>query len=144
MKLIMFNILLLMAVPFQKLNAVEVEVTITGLRNSKGAIVIGIFKDDPTFQKEEAYASRNFQKKDISNGTMKVTLTLEPGVWGLSVLDDENLSGLMEYNFIGMPKEGFGFSDYYLAGLSKPKFNDFKFSVEEGKNKKIVVKIRYI
>ncbi len=133
-----------MAVPVQKLNTVEVEVTITGLRSSKGAIVIGIFKDDPTFQKEEAYASRNYQKRDIINGMMKVTLTLEPGVWGLSVLDDENLSGLMEYNFIGMPKEGFGFSDYYHSGFSKPKFNDFKFTVEEGKNKKIVVKIRYI
>jgi uncharacterized protein (DUF2141 family) len=143
-KFVIQNLFLLITLPILSLNAVEVEVTITGLRSAKGKIVIGVFKDDPTFQKEEAYASMNFQKKDILNGTMKVTFSMEPGVWGLSVLDDENGSGLMEYNFIGIPKEGFGFSDYYHTGFTKPKFKDFKFSVEGGKNKKILVKIRYI
>jgi uncharacterized protein (DUF2141 family) len=30
---------------------------------------------------------------------MKVGLTLEPGIYGLTLLDDENKDKLMEYNF---------------------------------------------
>jgi uncharacterized protein (DUF2141 family) len=126
-----------------KLCAQEVEVTITGLKNSKGQIVIGVFKDDATFQKENAFLSKSFKKEEIIEGKMKVTFILEPGVWGLSLLDDENMSGLMEYNFIGIPKEGFGFSDYYHSGLTKPKFDAFRFTLEKEK-KKITIKVRYM
>jgi uncharacterized protein (DUF2141 family) len=54
------------------------------------------------------------------------------------------MSGLMEYNFIGIPKEGFGFSDYYHSGLTKPKFDAFKFTLEKEKKKKITIKVRYM
>jgi len=143
-KFVIQNLILLTVFPIFTLNAEEVEVTITGLRNAKGNIVIGVFKDEATFQKETAFVSKSFIKKEIVGGKMKVTISLEPGVWGLSLLDDENTSGLMEYNFLGIPKEGFGFSDYYHSGLTKPKFKDFKFSVEKGQKKQILIKIRYI
>ena len=122
----------------------EVEVIITGIRNNRGQIVIGVFKDEDSFRKEEAFISKTFQKKGIVNGEMKVSFNLEPGVWGLSLLDDENSSGLMEYTFIGIPKEGFGFSDYYHAGLTKPKLEAFKFRLENGQKKNISIKIRYM
>jgi len=133
-----------MVLPGIWLSAQEVEVTITGVKTAKGQIVIGLFKDDPTFQKEDAFLSRKFAKKDIKNGEMKISFTLEPGLYGLTLLDDENDSGLMEYNFIGIPKEGFGFSDYYHSGITKPKFDAFKFAIEKDQIKKINVKVRYM
>jgi uncharacterized protein (DUF2141 family) len=69
---------------------------------------------------------------------------MEAGIYGLSLLDDENNNGNMEYNFLGIPKEGFGFSDYYHTGLTKPKFDAFKFSIDEGQTRKITIRIRYI
>jgi uncharacterized protein (DUF2141 family) len=136
-------ILISLVFPCSTLCAQEVEVTITGLKNSKGQIVIGVFKDNATFQKENAFLSKSFRKENITDGKMKVTFSLEPGVWGLSLLDDENMSGLMEYNFLGIPKEGFGFSDYYHSGLTKPKFDAFKFNLEKEK-KKITITVRYM
>jgi uncharacterized protein (DUF2141 family) len=124
--------------------AQDVEVTVSGLKTTKGQIVIGIFRDDPSFQKEEAYKSLTFPKKDVMNGEMKLSFSLEPGLWGISLLDDENSSGLMEYNFLGIPKEGFGFSDYYTSGFSKPKFQSFSFTLEKDQKKKVTVKVRYI
>lgn len=142
-KLFLSAILILLAFPSVKLCAQEVEVTITGLKNNTGQIVIGVFKDEATFHKENAFLSKSFRKEEITEGKMKVTLSLEPGVWGLSLLDDENMSGLMEYNFIGIPREGFGFSDYYHSGLTKPKFDAFRFTLEKEK-KKITIKVRYM
>jgi uncharacterized protein (DUF2141 family) len=143
-KFIFTAILIFLVHPAIKLNAQEVDVTITGIRNLKGQIVIGVFRDDPTFQKEDAFLSKKFAKKDIADGVMKIQFAMEPGLYGLTLLDDENSSGLMEYNFIGIPKEGFGFSDYYHTGLSKPKFDAFKFTLEKDQKKKITIKIRYM
>jgi len=134
----------LSVLPGMNLSAQEIDVTITGLKTTKGQIVIGVFRDDQTFQKETAFLSLKFEKKDIKNGEMKIGFKMEPGLYGLTLLDDENNSGLMEYNFIGIPKEGFGFSDYYHSGITKPKFDAFKFTLEKDQKKKIIVKVRYM
>ncbi|OFY41036.1 MAG: hypothetical protein A2Z69_00125 [Bacteroidetes bacterium RBG_13_44_24] len=139
-----FHIILLLLGSAISLDAQNVEVIIKGIKSEKGQIVIGIFKDQETFRTEEAFLSKSFPKANIVNKEMKIKMTLEPGTYGLSLLDDENMSSLMEYNFIGMPKEGFGFSDYYHTGITKPKFDDFKFTLYPGQNKTITIKIRYI
>ena len=59
-------------------------------------------------------------------------------------MDDENFNGKMDYNFIGIPKEGFGFSNYYHSGLTKPKLKSFAFEVIENKNTKVEVKMKYM
>jgi len=140
---ILLGIILLPLSPIL-LNAQNVEVTITGIKSDKGQIAIGVFKDDETFKKEKAFRDLKFVKKDISDGMMMVKFSLEPGIYGLSLLDDENSNGKMEYNFLGIPKEGFGFSDYYHTGLTKPKFDAFKFSIEKDQTKKITIRIRYM
>jgi uncharacterized protein (DUF2141 family) len=136
--------LLLCLLTSVNLRSQEVEVTVINIRNPKGQIVIGAFRDDPSFQKEEPPVSKKFVKKDIVTGQMTLRFSLEPGLWGLSLLDDENMTGLMEYNFLGIPKEGFGFSDYYHTGLTKPKFSSFSFNLEPGQKKKITIKVRYM
>ncbi len=134
----------MLVLPAISLSAQNVEVIIKGLRSERGQIAIGVFKDNETFQKEKAFLDKQFTKSDISNGEMRVKFSLEPGVYGLSLLDDENSNGKMEYNFLGIPKEGFGFSDYYHSGFTKPKFDFFKFSIEQNQKRTITVKIRYM
>jgi len=126
------------------LDAQNVEITITGIRSDMGQIAIGVFKDNETFQKEDAFLDKQFVKKDISEGKMMVKFSLDPGIYGLSLLDDENSNGKMEYNFFGIPKEGFGFSDYYHTGITKPKFDAFKFSIDKDQTKRITIRIRYM
>jgi len=135
-------LLFLMYTPI--LDAQNVEITITGIRSDMGQIAIGVFKDNETFQKEDAFLDKQFVKKDISEGKMMVKFSLDPGIYGLSLLDDENSNGKMEYNFFGIPKEGFGFSDYYHTGITKPKFDAFKFSIDKDQTKRITIRIRYM
>ncbi|MCJ7449255.1 MAG: DUF2141 domain-containing protein [Bacteroidales bacterium] len=143
-KILFIKILLLFLLPSMNLNAQNVEVIITGIRAEKGQIAIGVFKDDKTFQKEEAFLNKKFVKNSISNGEMRAQFSLEPGTYGLSLLDDENSNGKMEYNFLRMPKEGFGFSDYYHKGFTKPKFDFFKFTINKDQIKRITIRIRYM
>lgn len=126
------------------LKAQTINVDITGLRAIKGQIVIGVFKDSETYLKEDPYINKIVSKDSVQDGTISVSFRLEPGVYGLCLLDDENSNGKMEYNFLGMPKEGFGFSGLYHTGITKPKFDSFSFTINEGEAKNIAIKVRYI
>jgi len=121
-----------------------ISVTIKDIKTPNGQILMGIYKDDVSFEKDLPYKKVQAFKTKISNGTLMVEVKLEPGKYGISLMDDENFNGKMDYNFIGIPKEGFGFSNYYHSGLSKPKLNSFAFDVIENKNTKVEVKMKYM
>jgi len=123
---------------------VSITVTIKDIKTPKGQILMGIYKDDASFDKEIPYKKVQAFKTKISNGTLQVEVKLEPGKYGISLMDDENFNGKMDYNFIGIPKEGFGFSNYYHTGLTKPKLNSFSFEVVENKNIKVEVPMKYM
>jgi uncharacterized protein (DUF2141 family) len=135
--------MLLLLVTAAGLQAQNVEVTVTGLRSDIGQIAVGVFTDNESFRQEKAFLHPRFPKDQITDNTLTFSLTLEPGVYGLSVLDDENSDGLMEYRKIGIPKEGFGFSNFYLTGFGKPVFDDFKFTVVQGEKMKITIRMKY-
>jgi len=135
---------LLMVLPSPSLDAQKVNVEITGLRAIKGQIVIGVFRDSETYLREEPYINKIFSKDSVRDGALSVSFSLVPGVYGLCLLDDENSNGKMEYNFLGMPNEGFGFSDLYHTGITKPKFDSFRFTINEGETRNTTIKVRYI
>lgn len=143
-KLPLLYIITFMASAATIMHAQNVTLVVTGIRSVEGQIALGIFRDNESFQKEEAYLELRFEKKDISNGGMRVQFSLGPGIYGIALLDDENSNRKMEYNFLGIPKEGFGFSDYYHTGFTKPKFESFKFSIGNDQKKMIAVRIRYM
>jgi len=124
--------------------AQNIEVYITNIRSTDGSVMISIFKDQESFRNEKPFKEIKFKKTKMVENAMKVKITLEPGRYGLTLVDDENNNGEMDYNFLGMPKEGFGFSDFYLSGLSRPTLDDFDFIVKKDEKKKIIMKIRYL
>ena len=123
---------------------ITISVIIKDIKTPKGQILMGIYKDDVSFDKEIPYKKVQAFKTKISKGTLILEVKLEPGKYGISLMDDENFNGKMDYSFLGIPKEGFGFSNYYHTGLTKPKLNSFAFEVLVNKNTKVEVKMKYM
>jgi uncharacterized protein (DUF2141 family) len=146
MKLISIIILFLIFITYSCFITIDktVEITITGIRNNQGEIRVGVCKDDDSFQKEKSFRIIPFKKQNVANGILHVKLEIEHGEYGFSFVDDENSNVKMDYNFIGLPKEGFGFSNYYHSGFTKPHFNDFKFKHLPNQKTKVLMKVRYI
>jgi uncharacterized protein (DUF2141 family) len=110
------------------------EIEITGIRNNKGEILIQLFNENQKVIGQQ----KGVIEESISNVRFS---NLKPGKYAVRYFHDENLSGIMETNGLGIPKEGYGFSNN-ASGLFGPRpFKEWLFDIKE--DKKIVVKIRY-
>ncbi|MEJ6615612.1 MAG: DUF2141 domain-containing protein [Crocinitomicaceae bacterium] len=115
-------------------------VQITNIRNSKGRIQLQIYRNQAAYSKQTPWRVKYVSKDDLKNKTLVYSIpSLESGVYGIAILDDEDQNTKMKYSWL-MPDEGFGFSDFYLTGLSSPDFEDFKFNLNGDKTVKVIVK----
>jgi uncharacterized protein (DUF2141 family) len=120
-----------------------ITVKVSNIRNAKGHIKVAFFTCENEYDIEKPKYMRKISKGSMKNGEVTATFKDIPaGKYGVAVLDDENANGEMDYSFF-MPTEGFGFSDYYHTGMSKPKYNNFTFVLGK-ESKTIKVKFRYI
>jgi len=68
-------------------------------------------------------------------GETIITLKNVPvGVYAIEVFQDLNSNGKMDTNFLGLPREPYGFSRDAHPRLSKPDFSRVKFEVAAGQN----------
>lgn len=99
----------------------KLEVTITNIREIRGSIRASVFTEKSTFLKKE------FQGKvaKVNDKTMIILFdNLPAGDYALSVIHDENENGELDTNFMGIPKEGFGFGNNALGRFGPPDFED--------------------
>lgn len=141
MKIVLTLIMLLYSL---YLNAQVLTVEVTGLRNNKGEIRLAFFSDSESFDNDKPDFEKVLSKEKYYNsGNVTISFDDIPaGKYGIALLDDMNKDTKMNYNFIGIPREGFGFSDYYSSGFSRPDLSDFIFEFYNDKTVKI--KVRYI
>ena len=118
------------------------EIKFTGVRNSKGLIAIGI-NTSPEGWPRQPQMDSNWKKVNIVNGvfTTKVE-NLAYGTYAISVLDDENSNMEMDM-FMGIPKEGYGFSMNPPFKPSAPKFEECSFLLDKP-YKQITIDLRYV
>jgi len=119
------------------------EVTISRIHTNKGQLCVALFNSEEGFKKEQPCWKKSYAKSSVEQGKIVLIICISPGTYGLSALDDENGDGKMNYNIIGVPQEGFGFSGYRHKGIRKPPFNNFIFRVEENQTVKIDVEMKY-
>ena len=119
-------------------------ITITNIRSTKGKLSISVFASAEEFKAGKPSFTRYFEKTNIKDKTCIINIPFKQGVYGLSVYDDENNNGKMDNNLIGLPKEGFGLSNYKIKGLTSPDFNDFNFQLKANENTSIMVELKYL
>ena len=120
-----------------------IEVHVKNIQTLTGQLCVAVFANQAGFNAERTVWEAKFQKGTVVNGDFNFKIPVKPGCYGVSVLDDVNRSGKMEYRLFGIPKEGFGFSDYIQKGIRKPKFDDFSFVTEKNEIKTINVVMKY-
>jgi uncharacterized protein (DUF2141 family) len=119
----------------------SVHVEIDKIVSKDGVIRIAIYQNQNQLDKDKAYKLLTYSKKSMVNGKMSMYITLPSGSYGMAILDDTNANAKMDYNLIGVPKEGYAFSNYYHSGFSYPDLNEFSF--ESNNEIKVYCKMKY-
>src|SRR5271156_4253175 len=105
-----------------------IRVVVKGLRNDTGRVGCSLFNGPDGFPREEKKQFRGMWAQK-HNGVAVCDFTGVPaGTYAATGLDDTNMNGKMDFNFIGLPTKGYGFSNDAKATLSPPSFSAASFS----------------
>lgn len=97
---------------------------VDGLRNSTGVVGAAIFRS-PDGWPEDMKKALNHWPTPIAPGAHDATAVMKnlpPGNYGVVAIHDENRNHKLDRNFLGIPKEGFGFANNPHVGLSAPSY----------------------
>lgn len=107
----------------------ELTINISDIESVKGNIVVGVFDREKNFLKDGA-AVKNYTLT-VKKSTEKLVIRdLPKGDYAISLYHDENSNNKCDRNFLGIPKEAYGFSNNIKPKLGPPSFKDCKFSLE--------------
>ncbi len=67
---------------------------------------------------------------------------MTPGVYALAVIHDENANGRLD-KFMGVPREGFGFSRNPRIRMGPPRFDEVRFELGPGRGRQSV-RMKYL
>lgn len=117
----------------------EIKVKITDIKNDVGTVWVALHKPAEEYMKERFMWFKVEAKKGFIDGVFK---DVPDGTYAISVMHDFNNNRELEKNMLGMPTEGFGFSNDAMGRFGPPDFK--KASFEFSKQKEIVIKMRYM
>jgi len=111
------------------------EINISGIRNAKGEILLQLYDSQHNLTGQA-------KGKPVDGKCIIRLGNIKPGRYAVRYFHDENLSGKLEINLIGIPKEGFGYSNNAAAVIGPPSFDKWLFDLNG--NKKLELKITYL
>ena len=116
------------------IDSTGLHIEITNINNIKGQVLLSIHDNKDNFP-YKPLKTFDLEKGDLANGRLEFFIKdIKPGEYAITVLDDRNSNRDMDKNWLGLPKEGFGFSkNVKPAFLNIPDFE--KCSFEIGKEK---------
>ncbi|EGD16288.1 DUF2141 domain-containing protein [Xanthomonas hortorum pv. gardneri] len=121
------------------IQAADLDVGVSGLRSQQGKLRIAVIAS--AAQLESAQPPVQAQTVPITSATPHIQFkNLAPGRYAVMINHDENANGKLDTNLIGMPVEGYGFSNNPRA-MRKPTFDEAAFDLPAA-GKRISVQMR--
>ena len=110
-------------------NAATLTVNITDVTKAVGKMAVKLVASSDAYDgKAKATAAQMLDVKSIEPISMTFT-DLKPGTYSVMVMQDENSNGQLDSNILGIPKEGYGFSNNPRV-MRRPSFDETKFEVK--------------
>lgn len=128
MKQILWIVLLYL--PFTLSGQYRLEVVVSGVESSEGNVLVAVYNEASAFPKFER-VFRTGAARAETGSTRVVLRDLPPGQYALAVFHDENGNDALDKNFLGFPKEAYGFSKARTRTFGPPSFEDCALVLRE-------------
>jgi uncharacterized protein (DUF2141 family) len=126
--------------PLASVDAADLTVTITKIRNGHGNILAGLYGNAD--QWPDGMTVADATAKAASGKVTIIFRDLSPGTYAVSAFHDENANGKFDTNAFGFPLEGFAFSNNVRPFLSAPMFEAAAIDLGTT-NKSIAMRMQY-
>ena len=116
----------------------RIVVKIENLKSDKGVLIIALFNS------EESYLKKDYKRLIVDAKNIKESVVFEnvpQGIYSASIIHDENENGELDKNWIGIPKESFGFTKKSLGVMGPPSFKETCFEVKD-KETSVLIKMK--
>jgi uncharacterized protein (DUF2141 family) len=119
----------------------DLTVTCENIRSTRGTIRLELDTGDAPWDNKSP-PNYTADVKPVGSSVTYTFKDLPPGTYALGVFHDENDNGKLDTNFLGVPREGFGFSNNPTF-LRKPTFKESSFEITESLTQ-VTVRMRYL
>jgi uncharacterized protein (DUF2141 family) len=120
-----------------------IHVKVLNIRNSTGNIACALFESPDGFPTEYLHNATNVMVIKIRAKEARCDFVdIPPGTYALVVVHDENMNGKLDTKWLGIPKEGYGFSNDAKGVLGAPSFSAASFPYD-GRNLDMTISLRY-
>ena len=106
----------------------KLKVDLSGMQNMNGTINFALYNNSASFNDpNQVYNSLSFSP---TGSNMSFTVdSLPEGTYAFGVFHDENNNQAIDQNWLGIPSEGFAFSNNAMGSFGPPTYNQAKFVV---------------
>lgn len=125
-----------------KAAAANLAVKVSQLRSEDGYIRYLLFKGKNGFPDDDGKSLRKGSVEVKGREESFILTGLPPGSYALALIHDENSNNKLDKNFLGIPSEGFGFSNNPVILFGPPSFDKSSFAVDADTS--IVIKVRHL
>ncbi len=120
-------LIFILLVPLKNLRSQhQLRVEITNLRSSEGKILLQLLD-------EEKNELSGYSQSVKDHKCTIIIRNLPPGVYAFRFFHDENSNNELDTNWLGLPKEGYGFSNNAKGSFGPPAFEEWLFVLQSNR-----------
>ncbi|WP_179317024.1 DUF2141 domain-containing protein [Winogradskyella undariae] len=122
--------------PIEAQDNLTITIIVDEANSNEGKMFIALYNTEIDFLKKPF---KNSISVIENNSSTVVFNNIPQGTYGISVFHDENDNGIMDTNFMHIPKEAYGCSNDAKGFMGPPKWSDAKFQMKENKTVNISI-----
>ena len=120
-----------------------IHVKILNIRNSTGTVACALFESPAGFPTEFLASATNVMIIKIRKTQARCDFEdIPPGTYAMAVVHDENMNGKLDTNWLGIPTEGYGFSNDAQGVVGAPSFSAASFPYD-GRSLDLTMTLHY-
>jgi uncharacterized protein (DUF2141 family) len=120
----------------------NLRINLQGIRNNKGVILLSLFSSADGYPSDASKADQKIRMPVKKLQVPIVFKNIKPGKYAIALLHDEDEDGKTATTFLGLPKEGYGFSNNVMGLAGPPSYQKASFIVPAS-GTEILIKVRY-
>lgn len=120
----------------QEKDTLSVTLDISITKFNKGSILIALYES------EESYMNESYKSAEVlvkNNKAKFIFHSLKKGMYAFSFFHDLNNNKKLDTNFLGIPKEPYGFSNNKKGRFGPPKFSEASLEINKNSYYKISI-----